>query len=229
MIQDHHLLRAKQLLSLYQQKGAFPADPEQYVTFVGKTKRNFATVQARFLKVPSTISFIRKGESKYLLEALKMFIQLFNARAPRGQKSKPHPFKYANSLVYYLNDSNAGPGLLLNKNDYLLTDSIKIINVAPHASTLEWRMVARSMYKIAGEIRARFGLKVSVRYDYISSDSVGFTYFGTEQGGPAGVAGIYALPVVWLGVAGAFTSTLRTPGANERQRRGRKARRRRRI
>lgn len=228
----HQLARAKAVLRYRQQEGRFPTDESQYATLVtvrGQTrKRDLDTINANFLRIPSKIQFVRPSAVS-IYKAVAHFLKEFASKAIRGEAHKPHPFKYAQSLAFFINAQRVSVDRFLThlQKNQTTTDIYEIVNVAPHASTLEARL--RTMYQIALDVYATYSPDVAMAYTYVYSDQVGYSYHGSAQGGPKDYAAVYALPTVRFGAPGLFSSIFVRPGYRARRAAGKRGRSRRRL
>jgi hypothetical protein len=246
LLKEHHLMRAKQVLAINQNAGRFSKD--DYDTFIGPgggrtgnadnpnspvkppntTRRDLNTVQAKYLPFPGRIYFVSGETIGDLAGALETFLRIFNGTAPRSRydgKKKNHPFRYRTSLEVHMNGAPSNPvavtSALKNMQETAKEIIIDIYNIAPHASTIEAR--TPTMYTTAQKVNAFYGPGVTVIYDYVNSDRLGYAY-GPGTGGPMRGGQVYALPRVRLAVRaaglglGASNLQFTRPGVNARRR-----------
>lgn len=228
-IKTLQLQRSKQILALAQARGKFPR--EEYDTFItyrgAYRKRDLATIRPEYMELGGKIVFINRDDN-VVAEATEYFYVRFTQLAPRYSGNKNHSYKYAQSNAAYLNDTKIPASALaqrLDKKTFERQDRLRLINVAPHAATMEYQVTGGVFYKIAKEIRQTYGPRISIIFNYLNSDAIGVTYTkGT--GGPAHKNRVYALPQIILGAPGAFSSSISTP---RRRRKGNHRRRRVRV
>jgi hypothetical protein len=252
-IKEHHLERAKQVLAANVQAGRFPSTG--FSTFIGPnstgaplserkpgkaiaapkgtTRRDLWSIQAKFLPFPGRIYF-ENPTSANLMEAVQMFLSIFNEKAPKGGNGGPKKgfeAKYSKSLIAVVNGKQATAssiGAALSVPSTTGKGSlVEFMNIAPHAAALEVKK--RIMYDAAKAVAAKYAPGITITYDYIPSDQLGIKY-GTGTGGPSQATAqatsrpypvVYALPRVQiaLNAAGQGTSNVRfvTPGRRPRK------------
>jgi len=145
-----------------------------------------------------------------IAEAMNFVIASFNAKAPRGNRVKSHPWRYAKSLRIYRDGRQiaAVPPV----EQIAAEDVFQIINAAPHSPVLE--ADRHILAGIAREAIAKFPT-ISIQFGWLNSDQIGLRY-GQAQGGTSGQPAIYALPVVT--VAGSGGSRIATAARKSRKR-----------
>lgn len=237
-LQQHVLMRANEQLRKYQDSGQFPKSEDDYDSYLrqgGRTvKRDIGALPPQYLKFPNAISYVRKdiSNTEELENMFVDWIRAFNAKAPVGKKEKKHPYKYKNSLMYFVNDNEVTAAQLM----YSLTSGtfppkgiIGILDYAPHASTIEdnWNgkghLKGGVMYSVTRSIARKYP-DMSIAYKYYLSDNIGLRY-GKGTGGPTGQSVPYFLPLVTMGMPGLFTRAIIPPGNNRTRKRNRRRRR----
>jgi hypothetical protein len=235
-LQQHVLQTAKNQLARHQSSGRFPKEKSGYFTFLrqnGRTiKRDFDKIPARYLTFPNAISFVRNQEETFISDVIYQWLALYNQRAPIGERAKLHSYKYKQSLVFFINNNEVTPEGMraILQRGVPKGSIIRIINFAPHASTVEdnWNrkgpMPGGVMYHVTRAI-ARANIDVSVAYSYILSDQLGLRY-GYRTGGPSKGSPVpYFLPMVEFGGPGLFSRRFVGPGNNRTRRRSTRNRR----
>lgn len=259
-IRRHHAFRALQVLKLNLDNGRFPAT--EFDMFIGpgvanaigddasrkrptgttrRGIRSLATVDD-WLPFPGRIYFT-SGQTNDLALVVEEFIQRFIHRAPLNRSrpgKKTHNTSYRTGLAWFVGDQPVSSAEVLKtvlRDDAPIGVPIRAINIAPHASWLEWRRLG-VMHAIVGELRKQYGPAIQSGFSYINSDLIGVTY-SQRQGGPSPATAqasgrpypvVYALPMATFfipgnGLSNATYSSLR---AANKPRRGFRNRRRRR-
>lgn len=234
-IRLHHLMRALQVLQINQSIGRFTKT--DFDTFVGPgasnltgdtsklrrppgtTRRSLGTLTPEwaedYLPFPGRIYFTSAGAAD-LWEAVLAWLTIFNRKAIRGSKAKNHPYKFGNSLSFWVDgtqaDASSLPRMLQSAE---LGTTVRIVNVAPHAATVElWYAV---MYDATRAVMQTYSPGIGIDYGFINSDAVGLMY-GKGSGGPSRPGRttpvVYALPMVtmFLPTSGRSNTRLRPFG-----------------
>lgn len=201
-IRRHHAFRALQLLRGFQQANRFTTD--DFDVFVGPGVANAIGDDSTRKRPPSTSRrslstllnvddwlpfpgriYFTSAQTTDLLAVTERFLREFHARAPTARASslskKRHPFSFRQSLAIFINGRRSAD-LTPLRSAAPVGSIVQIINIAPHAATLELRLGV--MHAIVGELRKEFSPGVQVGYDFINSDQVGLTY-GPGTGGPS--------------------------------------------
>lgn len=161
---------------------------------------------------PATIAFIDSGKGTIAADVAVAAAKMFRRAAPVATG------RYAGSLVFQLN----GRVRLLTEivriateNPLSVNERISLYPATAYASSLEAVYARKAergiMSMIARALLSAYGSKASIMFSYTSGRNLGLPFD-------------YAVPMLIIGGAGAFSSTIRNPGRNAR-RRSRKARR----
>lgn len=212
---------AKSTLAKHQQRGEFPKSTKSYQTVLiqkgGGRKRQLSTIQPRFMQLPNTIRFINQDAANILSFALAFVQQAFDGVAPVKTG------RYKESLLYFWMRGNSrkyvsrSPQYIIAANDkkpFDVNDRIMIMSALPYSSTLESNYYTRRkkklMFGIAEMLADKFGDdRISVDFRYRSGIDFGVSHKGELIK--------YALPIITIGIGGAFNNKLVTPGQRVRE------------
>jgi hypothetical protein len=234
-IRLYHIGRALQILQINQQQGRFSKD--DFDVFVGPgvgnaagdstrrvrppntTRRSLSSLTPewaeKYLPFPGRIYFTAAGGAE-LLEAVLMWYSIFSSTAIRSAASKNHPYRFSQSLSLWIDGKRVqAAGLTAALQDADVGTTVQIINVAPHAATVE--LWYKAMYDATVQVAHRYAPGLGIQYGFINSDAVGLEY-GKGSGGPSRPGKkspvVYALPMVtmFIPAAGRSNASLRPFG-----------------
>lgn len=212
---------AKQELARAQNSGRFPVNRSEYFTLLrqrgSSTRRRLSTIRPEFMAIPNSIIFVNQTQQANVLpEAMRFIENQFRRKAP------VRTGEYRESLSWFLNGvlQPAGPDAILRLVLAGIVNErtrIEVVSVLPYSSTLESLYFIKKQFLIYGiwrELTKIFKDRISAQFNYRSAQQFGATYKGKPYA--------YAIPILTLGVAGAFNSRATSPG--ERYRLGRNKR-----
>lgn len=218
---------ASDRLRYHQARGEFPKQAALYQVMYHERgsarRRQLSKINPGYMKFPNKIIFLNQSAGNRLNEAMEMLQRLFAQYAPVRKGI------YRQSLKWFMNARMVGRDpqkiIAINKTKPLgAKDTINVVSGLPYSSTLESNYFVRKktngiMYRIALEMKTFFGNDLAIRFSYVSAKPLGLYYQGK--------AFAYAVPVITLGIPGAFNTVLRNPGERARKRKtGRKSSRR---
>ena len=162
-----------------------------------------------FTRLPASVGILDKeAGGSIIAEAAVAAAERFRRLAPVATG------RYAGSLKFRLNGREMRLASIVRfatSNPFSDKERVMLFPAVEYASSLESDYSRRKtekgiMSRIARELLAQFGQRrISLKFAYISGIDLGLGYK-------------YATPVIMIGAAGAFPSTIRNPGANFRRR-----------
>lgn len=226
----YHLYRALTVLQVNQRMGRFTkdgfdvfvgpgaankiGDTTKRKTPPGTTRRSLDSMTPEwaetYLPFPGRIYFT-SATGVDLWAAVRDWLVMFNSTAARSGVAKNHPYKFSASLSFWINGRKASIDSLQTRLEGAdLGTTVQIINVAPHATTVELYYAA--MYDATRSIFLTYAPGLGIDYGFINSDAVGLRY-GKGTGGPSRPGRqspvVYALPMVTLFIPTAGKSNTR--------------------